>query len=148
MNGPTPASFSFIFGLFKQTIQWLLQINVKMSIQYTVPGFEPITIRPGLSPLIKICFRYFSSYNKASFEIYNHSCIVNKIFILLLLCFRRSVWTEKRSCPASIAGSSRWGRWLATKTGVLSVDRYEISEECSISIYDTIVANRKGVGLK
>ena len=29
LNGPTPASFSFIFGLFKQTIQFLQQINVK-----------------------------------------------------------------------------------------------------------------------
>ena len=28
-NGPTPASFPFIFGLFKQTIQFLQQINVK-----------------------------------------------------------------------------------------------------------------------
>ena len=28
-NGPTPASFSFIFGLFKQTILFLQQINVK-----------------------------------------------------------------------------------------------------------------------
>ena len=28
-NGPTPASFSFIFGLFKQAIQFLQQINVK-----------------------------------------------------------------------------------------------------------------------
>ena len=28
-NGPTSASFSFIFGLFKQTIQFLQQINVK-----------------------------------------------------------------------------------------------------------------------
>ena len=29
LNGPTPAPFSFIFGLFKQTIQSLQQINVK-----------------------------------------------------------------------------------------------------------------------
>ena len=30
LNGPTPASFSFIFGLFKQTLlQFLQQINVK-----------------------------------------------------------------------------------------------------------------------
>ena len=29
LNGPSPASFSFIFGLFKQTIQFLQQINVK-----------------------------------------------------------------------------------------------------------------------
>ena len=29
--GPIPASFSFIFGLFKQTIQFLQQINVKKS---------------------------------------------------------------------------------------------------------------------
>ena len=44
--GPTPASFSFIFSLFKQTLlQFLQQINVKnvMSIQYTAPGFEPTT---------------------------------------------------------------------------------------------------------
>ena len=35
--------FRLFFGLFKQTIQFLHQINVKnvqMSIQYTVPGFE------------------------------------------------------------------------------------------------------------
>ena len=44
--GPTPASFSFIFSLFKQTLlQFLQQINVKnvMSIQYTALGFEPTT---------------------------------------------------------------------------------------------------------
>ena len=29
LNGSTPASFSFIFGLFKQTILFLQQINVK-----------------------------------------------------------------------------------------------------------------------
>ena len=29
LNGPTPASFSFIFGLFKQTLQFLQQIIVK-----------------------------------------------------------------------------------------------------------------------
>ena len=28
-NGPTPASFTFIFGLFIQTIQFLQQIYVK-----------------------------------------------------------------------------------------------------------------------
>ena len=46
LNGPTLASFSFIFGLFKQTsLQFLQQINVKnvISIQYTVPGFKPTT---------------------------------------------------------------------------------------------------------
>ena len=43
--GPTPASFLFIFGLFKQTIQFLQQMNVKnvMSIQYPAPGFKPMT---------------------------------------------------------------------------------------------------------
>ena len=47
-NWPTPASFSFIFGLFKQSsIQILQQINVKNvnSIQYMAPGFEPTTSR-------------------------------------------------------------------------------------------------------
>ena len=41
---PTSVFFSFIFGLFKQTsLQFLQQIYVKMSIQYTVQGFEPTT---------------------------------------------------------------------------------------------------------
>ena len=37
--------FLLILGLFKQTIQFQQQINVKnvMYIQYTVPGFEPTT---------------------------------------------------------------------------------------------------------
>ena len=45
-NGPNPASFSFIFALFKQTLRFLQQMNVKnvqMSIQYTAPGSEPTT---------------------------------------------------------------------------------------------------------
>ena len=52
-NGQTPALFSFIFSLFKQTIQFLQQINVKnvMSIQYTVPGFEPATFRRESPPI-------------------------------------------------------------------------------------------------
>ena len=43
--GPTPASFSFIFGLFKQTLQVLQQINVKnvKSIQYMALGFDLTT---------------------------------------------------------------------------------------------------------
>ena len=56
-----PASFSFIFGLFKQTIQFFKtnQCENVMSIQYMAPGFEPmtfitwvssITTRPGLPP--------------------------------------------------------------------------------------------------
>ena len=37
--------FVFIFGLFKQKIQFLQQVNVKnvMTIQYTALGFEPTT---------------------------------------------------------------------------------------------------------
>ena len=52
-NWPTPASFSFIFGLFKQPIQFLQQINVKnvqVSIQYMAPGFEPKPYEHDLSP--------------------------------------------------------------------------------------------------
>ena len=37
-NGPTLASFSFIFGLFKQTIQFLQQINVKKYHVHPVSG--------------------------------------------------------------------------------------------------------------
>ena len=57
-----PRSLFVYFGLFKQTIQFLQQMNVKnvMSIQYPAPGFEPttlerestpITTRPGLPPI-------------------------------------------------------------------------------------------------
>ena len=42
-NGPTPAS-SFIFRLFKQTIQFFTTNQCeKRSIQYTAQGFEPTT---------------------------------------------------------------------------------------------------------
>ena len=43
------ASFSFVFVFFKQTFQFLQQIYVKMSLQYTVLGFEPITFRKRVS---------------------------------------------------------------------------------------------------
>ena len=47
LNGPTPATFRFYFRSFQTNKQFLQQINVKnvMSIQYAVPGFEPITKR-------------------------------------------------------------------------------------------------------
>ena len=61
LNGPTPASFLFIFGLFKQTTQFLQQINVTKipsSIWHRDSNprpFEhessPTTTRPGLPPL-------------------------------------------------------------------------------------------------
>ena len=39
LNGPTPASFSFIFGLFKQTsLQFLPQINVKKCRVHPIYG--------------------------------------------------------------------------------------------------------------
>ena len=60
-NGPTQASFSFIFGLFKQiSLQFLQQIYVKkcpssLQCQDLNPRpseheFLPITTRPGLPP--------------------------------------------------------------------------------------------------
>ena len=41
-NGPNPASFSFIFGLF-HLFSVFFKYMWKMSIQYTAPGFEPTT---------------------------------------------------------------------------------------------------------
>ena len=38
MGGPRP--LFFIFGLFKQTLQFLEQINAKISIQYTCAGIR------------------------------------------------------------------------------------------------------------
>ena len=70
-NGPTLASLLFIFGLFKQTINFLQQINVNnvMSIQYKVPGFEPTTSwtwvvshRPGL-PFFNDAYFHLSHFS-------------------------------------------------------------------------------------
>ena len=59
-NGPYFASFSFIFGLFKQTLQILQQINVKqcpscircrdLNSQPSDYESPPLTTRPGLLP--------------------------------------------------------------------------------------------------
>ena len=63
LNGPCTASYSFIFGLFKQIIQFLQLINVKkfpFSIWrwYSNPHplaheLSPITTTPGLPPFKK-----------------------------------------------------------------------------------------------
>ena len=60
LNGPTLASFSFIFGIFKQTIQFLQQIIVKKcpssirrrdsNPQPLKSELSPITTRPGRPP--------------------------------------------------------------------------------------------------
>ena len=56
--GPTAASFWFIFGLIKQTIQFLQQISVKKChVQDSNPQpleheLPPMTTRPGLLPLL------------------------------------------------------------------------------------------------
>ena len=61
LNGPTPAYFSFIFGLFKQTaLQFLQQIYVIKCPSYTrcrdsnprPSKSVPITTRPGLPPQV------------------------------------------------------------------------------------------------
>ena len=55
-NRPTPAFFSFIFGLFKQTNITIFISNQceKMAIQYTARPLKhepsPLTTRPGLPP--------------------------------------------------------------------------------------------------
>ena len=62
-NGPIPASFLLIFGIFKQTIQFLQQITVKISCPSSIWCWDknprsserespPITTRPGLPPNI------------------------------------------------------------------------------------------------
>ena len=44
-NGPNPASFIIYFWSFQTNIITIFTTNIceKMSIQYTVPGFEPMT---------------------------------------------------------------------------------------------------------
>ena len=43
LNGPTPASFSFIFVFSNKYYNFTTNICEKISIQYTVPGFKPTT---------------------------------------------------------------------------------------------------------
>ena len=44
LKWPNPGLFSFIFGLFKRTLQISTTYRCeKMSIQYMVPGFTPMT---------------------------------------------------------------------------------------------------------
>ena len=50
-NRQSPASFPFILSLFKQTLQFLQEINVKMSIQYLALGFELMVSRQWVSSL-------------------------------------------------------------------------------------------------
>ena len=71
LNGPTPASFSFIIGLFKQTMQFLQLINVKNVHLVYGTGIRthdlpsehessPITTRPGHQPSWRFfCFDSF-----------------------------------------------------------------------------------------
>ena len=60
-NGPSLASFSFILGLFNQTIKLLQQIHVKkvhpvLALKPTTSS--PITTRPGLPPYhLDVCER-------------------------------------------------------------------------------------------
>ena len=50
LNGPSPASFPLFSSFQTITTMCLQQIHVKMSIQYTVLGFEPMTFRRSLLP--------------------------------------------------------------------------------------------------
>ena len=89
---PTPASYSFIFGLCKQTIQVLQQINAKnvMSIQLCQDSnpqsfnhaSSPITTRPGLSPL-------FLGFQSDQHLLNARGCIQSK------LALNNSIWAGK-----------------------------------------------------
>ena len=75
-NGQTPASFSFIFGLFKQNFDFYIKSMWKMSIRYMALGFEPhehesypLTTRPGLPPPFSI-FSMFLSQNLANLGLF------------------------------------------------------------------------------
>ena len=46
-----PGLICVYFCLFKQTLQFLKQMYVKMSIQYMVLGFEPTTFRTESPPI-------------------------------------------------------------------------------------------------
>ena len=86
---------SFIFGLFKQTIQFL-RLNVRnvMSIQYIAPGFEPttfqtesspVTTRPGLPPYFKSLVKHLvrcngARHDNAIFKSTNVLCI--KLYLI------------------------------------------------------------------
>ena len=74
---PTPASLSFIFGLFNINTIFIINVkNVQMSIQYTAPRFEPTTtwhmsqhpqpLDQGSRPIYKSC--YWINYNQVNWK--------------------------------------------------------------------------------
>ena len=82
-NRPSPASFSFIFGLFKQTTQFLQQIKVKnvMSIQLMAQGFKPTTSEHESSPITTRTrapksLRWFHLQNEPTLKSYEDSSLV------------------------------------------------------------------------
>ena len=103
-NGPSPASFSFIFCIFQTNINTILQqINVKKSPSSiwhwdsnprpSERESPPITTRPGLPPLNVWIFVLIVLYNK--FWVHQFSTWVDPVLHLLLL--KRSICTHTLS---------------------------------------------------
>ena len=105
-NGPTPASFSFIFGLFKQTIQFLQQINVKKCLNdHLVYGAEiwthdlqnmshhPLPLDQGSRPA---SFSLLSSFQQLTVN----KCSTQK---LILAGFKPGSFGTRSDCSANCA---------------------------------------------
>ena len=98
-NGPNPASFSLIFGLFKQTLQFLQQIYVK-KCPSSIWCWDsnpwpsecesiPITTTPGLPPFFKNCLHFWLRATLAERIIKdkhrgcsNKNCLSNNCYII------------------------------------------------------------------
>ena len=96
-NGPTPASFSYIFGLLKQTIQFYDKTMQKMSIQYTALGFKPTT-----SWTRVVTHNHYTrapAQDRSILKLFNYWCSINlELYSLLtghLVHLRLAGWAER-----------------------------------------------------
>ena len=86
---PTPASFLFIFGLFKQTLQFLQQINVKkcpssircrdLNPQPLEHESRPITTRPGLQVILAVGSKGVSVPNQSELQTGREAILVCRL---------------------------------------------------------------------
>ena len=111
LNGPTPASVSFIFSLFKQTIQFLQQINVKKC-----------HVHPAYSTRIRTHDLLNMSHLPNPLDQGSHP-LSNQFMTLARSRYRYRSWTARGSFSPLCSSFSRTtsARALETSTSLLNV---------------------------
>ena len=141
LSGPTPASFSFIFGPFKQTsLNFYNKYMWNFSIQHTVPGFEPTafgtwaSFRPGLPKLwfftyIKlwiISLNWRIPESKASNPVFKPSEPL--VSTKARFKFKKTFWGLSNSVPLSTAtdDDGKQSQWSPQSTATPELDQAQV----------------------